>query len=168
MITHVDAPAILAPFFRASQDVLESELGLAVKLGPAGQVVDDEGATVDMTVLVAVTGDLEGTAMYQFSESCALGILSHLMGSPLDEMSELAESGIAELGNVITGRAAVLLSEQGSVCDIAPPVVIRGQRIHVRAPHLPEWRARVKTPYGPIDIRIAVRPIKTNVRSTFD
>ncbi len=41
----------------------------------------------------------------------------------------LAESAIAEMGNIITGQAAIGLEEQGYVCKLSPPTLISGKGV---------------------------------------
>lgn len=53
------------------------------------------------------------------------------MGETITELDLLATSGIAELGNVLTGRATIKLSEIGLQTDISPPTVIVGAGITV-------------------------------------
>lgn len=159
MKSGIETLSILPRFFQAAQEVLESELGTSVQLSSVIKSAAYDYTTRDVTVLVAVTGDLEGTALYSYSTPCALGVVSHLMGSPMECLDELAESGVAEVGNVITGRACVLFAEDGLTCNIAPPVVITGGSSHVHAPNIPRWMAVADTPYGPIDIHVAIRAV---------
>ncbi|HZW30950.1 MAG TPA: chemotaxis protein CheX [Isosphaeraceae bacterium] len=153
-------PALIPPFFQAAREVLEQELGLDAAPGPIQALDLGDLPGDDATVLVAITGDLEGTAFYRYSLPCALGIVSRIIGSPMTELDELARSGIAELGNVITGRAGVLLADQGWTCTIAPPVVVAGQAVRVHAPYRPVWQSAMSTPFGAVIVSIAVRPVR--------
>ena len=68
---------------------------------------------------MGVTGELSGAVMYRMSEATALAIVGRMMGQKFDELDALARSGVGELGNVITGRAGVLLERAGIRADIA-------------------------------------------------
>lgn len=160
MSSTITTPSLVAPFFHAARQVLEQELGLEVRLSPASAQPMSDLSGGDLTVLVAITGDVEGSAFYRYSIPCALGIVSRIIDTPMDEMDDLARSGIAELGNVITGRAGILLAERGWSCTIAPPVVVVGRELKVHAPHLPVWQATAETPYGAVTIDVAVREIR--------
>jgi chemotaxis protein CheX len=81
----------------------------------------------EVTAVVAVTGDVAGMVLFAMDEATARGIVSRMMGQDFPEFDALAQSGIAELGNVITGRAAVLLSEAGVPSDLAPPMLLVGR-----------------------------------------
>ena len=45
---------------------------------------------------------------------------------PITEMNELSMSAISELGNMILGNAATILSTKGIGIDITPPSLCRG------------------------------------------
>ena len=69
--------------------------------------------TDDVTVLINLVGQIQGVVLYELSESTALGFVSRMMGQKFNEFDNLAQSGIAELGNVISGKATVELSKAG-------------------------------------------------------
>src|SRR5437667_12458917 len=105
------------PFLQAASEVLESELGTRPQRGSIG--LQRSAYTSDeVTAVVAVTGDVAGMVLFAMSDATARGIVSKMMGQDFDEFDALAQSGIAEVGNVITGRAAVLLSEAGLPSDL--------------------------------------------------
>ncbi|MNR47699.1 CheY-P phosphatase CheX [compost metagenome] len=45
----------------------------------------------------------------------------------ITEMDEMGTSAISELGNMISGNASTILSNQGFTVDITPPKVIKSQ-----------------------------------------
>src|SRR3954464_7561839 len=100
------------PFLQAATQVLESELGSAPKRGSVG--LQRSAYTSDeVTAVVGVTGSVAGMVLYAMTEATARAIVARMMGQDFPEFDALAQSGIAEVGNVITGRAAVLLAEAG-------------------------------------------------------
>jgi chemotaxis protein CheX len=54
-----------------------------------------------------------------------------MMGQEFAEFDNLAQSGIAELGNVITGAATVKLSKEGFDAEISPPTLVQGEGIQI-------------------------------------
>src|SRR5918911_3712664 len=117
---------VAQPFVLAARGVLEQELGGDVGRGKV-RVERGEFAAGEVTAVVGVTGALSGAVMYRMSEQTALAIVGQMMGQQFKELDTLARSGVGELGNVITGRAAVLLERAGIVADIAPPMLIVGR-----------------------------------------
>jgi chemotaxis protein CheX len=106
--------------------------------------------------MLTVVGKLRGVVIYGMPEYTALGIVSHIMGQRLGEIDDLVQSGIAELGNVITGRAGTLLAGMGYATHLSVPTLVLGRAmISVLDFH------RVVVPmtceYGPIAVHLALR-----------
>lgn len=71
---------------------------------------------------INVFGDMEGKIYYSFPKHVALSLASGMMGGfILTELDEISRSAIAELGNMISGNASTILSNQGVAIDITPP-----------------------------------------------
>lgn len=113
-------------FLDAAVEVLEAEVGGQVKRG-AITMEQSKTATDDVNVHLALVGGLEGAVVYSMSEDTALRIVSRMIGQPMDELDDLAQSGIAELGNVITGRAGAMLVPAGCDFRISVPTLIIGK-----------------------------------------
>src|SRR5919199_1598627 len=96
------------PFLQAANEVLESELGASPRRGQIG-LQKSPYTTEEVTAVVGVTGSVAGVVLYVMTEATARAVVSKMMGQEFDEFDALAQSGIGEIGNVITGRAAVLL-----------------------------------------------------------
>ena len=101
---------VAQPFLLAAKGVLEQELGGEVGRGQVKMERGDFEAG-EITAVVGVTGALSGAVMYRMSEATALAIVGQMMSQEFTELGALARSGIGELGNVITGRAGVLLEK---------------------------------------------------------
>ena len=114
------------PFLHAACEVLESELGAAPHRGSIG-LQRSAYTTDEVTAVVGVTGNVAGMVLYSMTEETARSIVAKMMGQDFPEFDALAQSGIAEIGNVITGRAAVLLAEAGFPSDLAPPMLLIGR-----------------------------------------
>ena len=68
-----------------------------------------------------------------------------------------AKSGIGEIGNVITGREAVLLAEAGFPSDLAPPMLIVGRGTMVSTLDVQRLVIPLETEVGRIDVQVALR-----------
>ena len=99
----------LSAFLQSAVEVITTEVGGTVE---RGQVTLERTsyATNDVNVILTVVGRLRGVVIYGMPQTTALNIVSQIIGQPVEELDELAESGIAEAGNVITGRASTILS----------------------------------------------------------
>src|SRR5688572_26357817 len=114
---------LMNPFLRAAKEVLEQETGLQVSRGDLSLQRSCYTGT-DITTLLSVMGDVRGVVLYGIDEPMALQLVSTMLGQPQELFDELAQSGIAELGNVITGLATTGLGEAGYRCNISVPTLI--------------------------------------------
>src|SRR5919201_5042307 len=147
---------VAQPFLLAAKGVLEQELGGDVG---RGQITVERGdfEAGEVTAVVGVTGALSGAVMYRMSEATALAIVGQMMGQRFSELDALARSGVGELGNVITGRAGVLLERSGISADIAPPMLIVGRGGQLSSLEIPRLVVPLSTRVGDIDLQIALK-----------
>ena len=147
---------IINPFLQATSEVLESELGSSPVRGAIG--LQRSAYTSDeVTAVVAVTGGVAGMVLFAMSDATARGIVSKMMGQDFDEFDALAQSGIAEVGNVITGRAAVLLSEAGFPSDLAPPMLLVGRGTLISTLDVQRLVIPIETEFGKIEVQVALK-----------
>lgn len=146
----------LDPFLEAARQVLTQELGTPVS---RGNVVLENGSctTQEITAIVGVTGRLTGLVFYGMSTATALNVVGRLLGQPVTELDDLALSGIAELGNVITGRAATLLANRGLEADIAPPVLLVGAGSRVSTAGIQRIVVPFLTELGTVEAQLAIK-----------
>jgi chemotaxis protein CheX len=95
--------------------------------------------------------------LYSMSKSTALGIVARLMGQHFEEFDALAQSGIGELGNVITGRAGVLLSEAGYPSNITPPALVVGKGTMVTTLDLNRLVFPLETEVGGLEVQVVLK-----------
>ncbi|WP_378951721.1 chemotaxis protein CheX [Pelosinus sp. sgz500959] len=80
-----------------------------------------------VTVLVGLTDAMRGNVAYNMTEDTAKKIASTMMmGMPVAEMDEMAQSAISELTNMVTGNAATNFEKYGIKVDISPPTLVVG------------------------------------------
>jgi len=144
------------PFLLAAKDVLAQELGGSVGRGSV-RVEKGDFEAGEVTAVIGVTGALSGAVMYRMSEATALAIVGQMMGRKFDELDSLARSGVGELGNVITGRAGVLLERAGIRADIAPPMLIVGRGGLMSSLDIPRLLVPLETSAGAIDLQLALK-----------
>ncbi|MBV8718679.1 MAG: chemotaxis protein CheX [Chloroflexi bacterium] len=91
------------------------------------------------------------------SQETALGIVSRMMGQQFEEFDALAQSGIGEVGNVITGRAGVLLSEAGYPSNITPPALVVGKGTMVTTLDLNRLVFPLETDVGALEVQVVLK-----------
>jgi chemotaxis protein CheX len=146
----------LNPFVDAAYEVLKSETHQEVQ---RGELSLDQGnyRTDDLTVVLSLVGAVEGTVFYSMNETTAIQMGSIIMGEPNEQLDYLTQSGIAELGNVITGRASMKLADAGFESTISPPSLILGKGASISTLDYPRLVVPLVTVAGKITIHLALR-----------
>jgi chemotaxis protein CheX len=148
-------------FILAAGEVLASETGVKVSRG-ALCLDRDAYVTDGVTVLVSVIGEVWGMALYGMSQDTAKGLLSRMMGQEVTSFDELAQSGVGELGNVITGKATTKLAELGYSADISVPTLILGKGSRISTLDLGRLVIPLETEVGIVRVNLALRDNKGN------
>lgn len=113
------------PFLMAATSIMHDMCQLDVKVGkPYVKTTEFDGDSV--IIMIGVTGEMRGQVLIAFSLPVACDIASKMIMMPITEMNELSMSAISELGNMILGNAATILSTKGIGIDITPPSLCRG------------------------------------------
>lgn len=147
---------LLNPFTEAAAEVLKAEVEETVVRG-ALTLHKSALTTDDITVLINLVGDVYGTVMYCMAIPTGLKLVSKIMGQEFTTLDSLAQSGIAELGNVISGRAMIKFSQSGYKADISTPTVVTGQGVEISTLDFPRIVVPLETSLGPITVHIALR-----------
>lgn len=149
-------PDVVQAFVSAAHEVLMQEMGEPVE----PQKIKLQGgpyATREVTVVIGLAQDIEGAVILSMSKATAVHYVSRVMGEQIDELDELAQSGIGELGNVIAGRAGVVLGEKGFQTLIAPPTIILGHNTILSTLGLQRLVVPVQTPLGVVELQLAAK-----------
>ncbi|MCR4397913.1 MAG: chemotaxis protein CheX [Firmicutes bacterium] len=151
--------AFVNPFIYAGSEVLSHELKVEVQRGPL--TLEASNATSsDVTIMLGVTGDPCGIVLYGMSEATAKGVLGSMMGERIPIFDEMAESALAELGNLITGLASVHLEKSGYLCRLTPPTVITGKGVIISTVNISRIVVPLLTPKGEIYISLCLRSLR--------
>jgi chemotaxis protein CheX len=146
----------LNPFVDAAAEVLQAEVGIVSQKGNLS-LQKSAMTAADITVLLTLVGQVEGVVLYGLSTQTGLKIVSKMMGQEFIEFDNLAQSGVAELGNVITGRATVKLSQVGYDTNISPPTLIQGHGIQISTLDFGRIVVPLTTEFGDIEVHLALR-----------
>ena len=113
------------PFLMAASSVMKNMCQTDVKIGKP-YVRTTEFSSDSMIIMIGVTGEMRGQVVIGFALDVACDIASKMMMMPVAEMNEISMSAIGELGNMVMGNAATILSTKGIGIDITPPTLCRG------------------------------------------
>lgn len=115
---------VINPFLESARSVIEQVIQISPSTGNLGvkEVVPLHNY---IWIRIGMTGHFSGMVVFGFQETVALRMVSAMMGGfVITEMNEMGQSAISELGNMISGNASTILSNQGFMVDITPPQVI--------------------------------------------
>lgn len=80
-----------------------------------------------VVICLGVTGHIRGQVLLAFNKRVACDIASKMCMMEIKELDEISLSALSELGNMIFGNAATVLSTKGIIVDITPPSVLHGE-----------------------------------------
>jgi chemotaxis protein CheX len=144
------------PFVISAVQVLQTETKSEVSKG--GVTLEDSPLVSDeVTVLIGVVGRAQGLVLYGMSEATAKGLVSVMTGETITSFDGMAESAVAEIGNVITGLASGELERAGFPCKIAPPSVVVGRGTSISTLSIKRLVLPLTTKYGDVTVHIALR-----------
>lgn len=116
---------VINPFLESARIVIEQVVQVSPSTGNLG-IKDIELIDNHIWIQVGMTGQLSGDIIFGLEEHVALKMVSAMMGGyPIAEMDEMGQSAISELGNMISGNASTILSNQGVSVDITPPKLMK-------------------------------------------
>ena len=144
------------PFVEAAFAILSEVLGVEVKRGELYLKADSQ-PLLGVTIIVGLTGDVNGRVLYDMSSKTALAIASTMNDEELKEFDALAKATIAELANMITARAITKLHDIGFNFEITPPAIIEGDNMQVSDPTAEALIVPVELPHGELEISVALR-----------
>ncbi len=146
----------LNPFVIAAHDILSLEMRETIERGEL-RLENGSYVTDDATVIISLVGAVDGTVFYSMSKESAIRFASALMGERFDAMDELVQSGIAELGNVITGQASMRLADAGYESNISTPSLIIGKGASISTLEYPRLVVPLTTSIGSLTIHLSLR-----------
>lgn len=146
---------IINPFLEAAVNVLTTMAMVDPTPGKAF-VKKDFAAMGDISGIIGITGQAQGSMSISFSGPCILSIVGNLFGVPVGEINEEVRDAVGELTNMICGDARRRLEAENISLQAGTPTVVDGKNhtiTHVnRGPRL---AVPFETPSGGFVIEVA-------------
>ncbi|WP_410514151.1 chemotaxis protein CheX [Paenibacillus sp. BR2-3] len=118
---------VINPFLESARTVIEQVIQISPSTGDLG-IKEIELIDNHIWIQVGMTGQMSGNIIFGIAEAVALKMVSAMMGGyVITEMDEMGQSAISELGNMISGNASTILSNQGVMVDITPPKLMKSE-----------------------------------------
>ena len=147
---------LINPFVAASYSVMSMMFGQAPERQPLS-VMPQSVTSHQVNAVVGVTGSIKGHVILGMSLQTADRIASAMIGAPIKVFDHLASSAIAELTNMICGNALLQISENGAICDLTPPTVIRGSKVQISTLAIPAIVVPLKLDLGEVFVVVGLR-----------
>jgi len=145
---------ILNQFILATADIFKKVSNIDIRKESVNTVDPNYRIVSDIATIIGITGAVRGQMVIIIGENMALKFASALlMGEPVNEFNELAESSICEMGNMIAADASHRMHDLGHVCDVSCPSIIRGKSVEISLfPRAPVFVVKFGTEWGPMQI----------------
>jgi len=116
---------LINPFINATLNVLST---MAFVNPSAGKpyLKKDNIAQGDVTGVIGITGEANGTISVTFDRGSILQVVSNMFGEEIAEINSEVADAVGELTNMISGQARRELETQGKLFQAAIPSVITG------------------------------------------
>jgi len=116
---------LTVPFSNAFLNVMP-QLGLSDVMLIGKAECDKRINTPGVVVIVGLTGNVHGNVIFALSEISAKTIASTMMGMPVEEFDDMAQSAVCELSNMLAATACTDLAGMGITADISTPTLMYG------------------------------------------
>ncbi len=117
---------LINPFITATLNVLNTMAFIEVKAGKPF-LKKENAAHGDVTGVIGITGEANGTISVTFEEACILKVVSNMFGEEMTELDDEVTDAVGEITNMISGHARRELEEKGRLFHAAIPSVISGK-----------------------------------------
>ncbi|KAA3648423.1 MAG: hypothetical protein DWQ07_05355 [Chloroflexi bacterium] len=150
---------IAQSFLKAVHDVLAIETQQKMRRGDIS-LSREAYSSSEVTVILNMIGDIKGMVFYAMTRQYAIGLASKILGEEMNKLDSLAQSGIAELGNVMTGKASVTLSQMGYDVDITAPTLILGENAMISTLDIPRLVMELHGESGGLVLHLALKEFR--------
>ncbi|MBI4618226.1 MAG: DUF342 domain-containing protein [Planctomycetes bacterium] len=117
-------------------------------------------ARLDYTVVLHLSGNLQGVVLYSFDVQVACRVAEAMLGRPVPEglrADASARATLAELAGVAVGEALFRLEPTGLRGDMSPPSVVAGNHWRYQEPNPPPaFLVECQSEAGPVAISFAL------------
>jgi chemotaxis protein CheX len=121
-------------------------------------VKDDPTPSNDISIILGITGFIDGQVVYSLKEHTADRIAQCVRPNSLVEIdADFMESAIAEIANIITGRATIELSGSDRVLHITPPTLVIGKEFQISFIKMKTISVNLSSRFGTLEVNIAIK-----------
>ena len=146
------------PFIKSASDIFKEVANINLKKSDLS-VKSDPSPSNEISIIMGVTGEVEGQVVYSFKEHTAQRIVGCMMPDQNAlKKKEFFHSAVSSLANMITGRATIFLSEKiKNPIYITPPTLVVGKNFDVSFVNIKTLKATFQSRFGTIEINVALQ-----------
>ncbi|WP_434283658.1 chemotaxis protein CheX [Clostridium botulinum] len=116
--------------------------------------------SLGILINLGIVGDIRGNIVYNIQGQNGKKIASKMMmGLPVEELNEMAQSALSELSNMLTANASINFSNIGVNVNISTPTLMYGQDIKIKLNTDKILNIKIVADDIPIDVNIAFEKI---------
>ncbi len=119
------------PFLKATQNVLKT-MAFTECAGGKPYVKQDDTAQGDVSGIIGITGDTQGSLCISFTEACICHVVGNMFGEAVTAINDEVKDAVGEITNMISGDARRELAEKGMNLAGAIPTVISGKNHSIK------------------------------------
>ncbi|HBC75650.1 MAG TPA: hypothetical protein DC017_12525 [Candidatus Wallbacteria bacterium] len=154
---------LINPFIEAATHVLP-QIVTGISFNRTGLMISNDVAVSKdrhAVIILGVVGNVKGRVIYSLDNELAREIASRMtLESVSEEMGTLARSALAEMTNMVTGRAIALLVDSGYTVDFSPPTLFMGREIQIPESDVPAILIPFQTQFGLLHINVAIKEVE--------
>lgn len=148
---------LINPFINSFLNVMP-QLGFKEVKKEGISVKGKDIKSLGVMLILSIVGDIKGTIIYSLDVESAKQIASvMMMGFPVTELDDMAQSALSELSNMLTANASTNFAESGTNINISTPTLMHGN----------DFEAKVNTDKN-LCISILVDNIPIEINLAFD
>ncbi len=116
---------LVNPFIEGALHILDTTAFVKVK--PEAPFLKINSTSLgDISGLLEISGDLQGTAAISFSKKSILGIVSAMFGEEMTEVNEEITDAVGEISNMIAGHVTTKIAELDKKIKVKFTKVVTG------------------------------------------
>lgn len=122
--------AVINCFIEGAFHILDTTSSIKVKPERA-YLKTSKIANGDITGLLEIAGDINGTAAISFTEKSILAVVSKMFGEEMKQIDPEITDAVGEIGNMISGHVNTKMTEMGKSVKVKLSGVMNGKNHQV-------------------------------------
>lgn len=154
---------LINPFIEAAAQVLP-KIVEGISFNRTGLMLSNDVAMSKekhAVIVLGVIGNVRGRVIYSLDSELAREIAAKMLCEPVgEELGTMARSALAEMTNMVTGRAITLLVDSGYSVDFSPPTLFMGREIQIPESDVPAILIPFQTQFGYLHLNVAIKEVE--------